>query len=482
MWDFKKSTVSFDPSNLSAFWTLETGELDFVFQWDFVYWLNKQARRNSFIFTITSPSVSPTNWAIYTNSNNYFVCLFSAGTSATFIGAGRPWASGTLTKVSWTWDATLTYSAFTNPIWVTNGTGATIDTNASRLRIQSWTGSAWYAYIQSRRTIRYRAGQGTNVRFTPIFTAWSASNIQLWWIGQISSELPLNGYFFGYNGTSFGIAHYNNSSTATWYARATDWNWDKVDGSAGTSFNRDPTKWSPVMIKYPYLWYGDIFFYVQNPTTGAWILVHTIRYANSTATTQLSNPTMRFMWFTLNSWNTTNQIMYCASVGVSISGMRKYVSNPKRAIDNSKTAVTTEINLLTIKNCRTYNGSSNMGMIRINDVSFSGANWNNSSDTFRIKINATLWGTPSWTTVDGATSDWWTTITAWNSIASYDTAGTTVTWGNYIYNTNIANNSNMSVDLQDHDIFLAPWDTLTISWTALVSSTLACSINRSEDI
>lgn len=53
---------------------------------------------------------------------------------------------------------------------VVSGAGAAVDTDSSRLRIQSGTASAGYAFITSRRPVRYRAGAGTDAIFTPLFS------------------------------------------------------------------------------------------------------------------------------------------------------------------------------------------------------------------------------------------------------------------------------------------------------------------------
>lgn len=68
-----------------------------------------------FYFTVTPPSVAPTAGAIYThNSVSFVVVSYSAGVlKATSLGG--PLASGTLTKSSGTGDATITFSAFTEP-------------------------------------------------------------------------------------------------------------------------------------------------------------------------------------------------------------------------------------------------------------------------------------------------------------------------------------------------------------------------------
>jgi hypothetical protein len=346
-------------------------------------------------------------------------------------------------------------------IWstpVTSGTGATVDTSSSRLRIQSGTASNGYAYITSRRPVRYRAGEGTMFRLTPIFTAGVADNIQLWGMGTIESNTPYDGYFFGYNGTSFGICHYIRG-TAAWTAQGS-WNGDSLP------FTWDPTKGTPVMIKFPYLGYGNIFFYVQNPSNGAWVLVHTIRYANTVATTQLSNPTLSVLGFTLNSGNTTNMIMYSGSVGAFISGVRSTISNPKWSTATTLATVTTENCLINLRNCTTSFSSSAASGVAI----------------LRLKIGATIGGSPSYTTVNGTTANDGITITSGNSISSFDIAGTTVSGGSLTYSVVVDNPNSGYFDFTDSELFVSPGETLTISGFSTVSSTLGASINWSEDI
>lgn len=67
------------------------------------------------------------------------------------------------------------------------------------------TGATQYSFasLQSRRRLRYRPGQGTVARFTALFPKSTvASCIQVAGIGTAEA-----GYYFGYNGTSFGILH-----------------------------------------------------------------------------------------------------------------------------------------------------------------------------------------------------------------------------------------------------------------------------------
>ena len=208
---------------------------------------------------------------------------------------------------------------------------ATVDTNLSRLRLQSGTNSAGNAIFNSKKIAKYRQGEGMLARFTPIFATSAASSTQIMGVGNAN-----DGYFFGFSGTAFGILHRNSGTGSlvdTWIAQ-TAWNQDKCDGSGGSGFTWDTTKGVPVQIVYPYLGYGNILFYVQNPANGRWILAHIIKYANTLATPQASNPSLFFYAQALNAGNTTNLTMYCGSVGIFITGKRSFVSSPKWAADH----------------------------------------------------------------------------------------------------------------------------------------------------
>lgn len=66
------------------------------------------------------------------------------------------------------------------------------------------TGTTQYSFatIQSRRRLRYRPGQGVVGRFAGLFSTPAASSILVAGFGTGES-----GFYFGYNGTSFGILH-----------------------------------------------------------------------------------------------------------------------------------------------------------------------------------------------------------------------------------------------------------------------------------
>lgn len=358
-------------------------------------------------------------------------------------------------------------------ITATTANSATVDTDAARLRIQSGTNAAGSAIAQSYRPVAYRAGQGITAKFTALFTAGVAQSTQIAGMGSST-----DGYFFGYNGTQFGVLH-RVRSVDTWVAQ-TAWNGDKCDGTGSSGFDWNPAYGTPLKIVYPYLGYGTIRFYVLNPVTSAWILCHTIQYPNSTAATQLSNPTLSFYAQSVNSGATTNQIVHIGSVGVFLDGIRSFLG-PQFGIDSGKASITTETNLLTLRSATTVNGATNRGLARVRQISFL-TDANTGYATFRIKRNVTLGGTPAYTPISGSTANNGVTLTSAQSILSADTAGTTVTGGTMIWNALAFFDSSGVVDLTMQDIFIGPGETLTFSGTATTTATLAIAVNWSEDV
>jgi len=349
---------------------------------------------------------------------------------------------------------------------------ATVDTNLSRLRLQSGTNSAGAATFQSIRIARYRAGEGMVARFTAVWTNNAASSTQVVGVGNTQV-----GYFFGYNGTAFGLSIRNGGSD-NWVAQ-TAWNGDKCDGTGASGFNWNKTLGNVMQIKYPFLGYGSITFWVQNPVTVSWILCHTIQYANSSASVQVSNASFPFLANVTNSGSTTNLLMYVGSIGVFISGVREFLA-AQWSTDSLKNTITTETNIMNLRNCTTYNGISNTGLIRLRSLSAATDNGNGLA-TIRLKTGVTIGGSPSFTTINGTTADQGVTITSGNSIASFDVAGTGTT-GTTIFNVCLARNSNFYYDFTPFNIFIAPSQTLTLTAFSAASASIQVAINWNEDV
>lgn len=350
---------------------------------------------------------------------------------------------------------------------------ATVDSNSGRLRLQTGTNAAGSAIAIGARPVSYRPGQGVTARMTPFWVGGAADSTQIVGMGN-----AVDGYFFGFSGTSFGICHRLNS-VDTWTAQA-DWNGDPCDGTGPSGFDWDTSKGIPLQIKYPYLGHGNIRFYVLNPDTSLWILAHTIKYSGMSDLPQLTNPCLSFYAAAINSGNTTNLVAYVTCVGVFIDGEKVYLG-PQYGVDASRASVTTEAGILTIKNATTVNGVANRGLLRLRQISYS-SDANSGRAVVRIKRNVTLGGSPSFAAVSGTTADAGVTITAAQSTASYDVAGTGCTGGTTLWNAVCFNDSSGVVDLSPHGLVVGPGETLTISVEATASSTVAVAVNWSEDV
>ena len=353
-----------------------------------------------------------------------------------------------------------------------------VDTSSGRLRLQTGTNSAGASTFTSRKIAKYRPGQGMLARFTPLFTTGVASSTQYMGAGN-----DTDGYFVGYSGNTFGIIHRINSADT--FVSQTNWNVDTCDGNGQSGFNWDKTKGNVVQIFYPFLGYGAIRYYVLTEG-GEWINFHNIRYPNSSTSIQVTNPSLSFYAQAKNAGNTSNLTMYCGSVGMFLCGDRSFGSSPKYGLDSSKNTITTETNLLTLKNATTYNGVPNRGLIRLNHITLTsniaGANPSTIA-TFRLRLNPIIAGPTSFTAVNGTLSLSGATITNGNSIVSYDTAGTTVTSGGTVVFNCMANaQSTDTIDLTPFDIYIAPGETIAICGASTTSASLGVAVNWSEDI
>jgi hypothetical protein len=162
--------------------------------------------------------------------------------------------------------------------------------------------------------------------------------------------------------------------------------------------------------------------------------------------------------------------------------MRSFVSNPKWSRDNYKAGVTAETNILSLRNCSTYNGTTNRGMIRLNSLSVGANAAAGSVVVLRFRIGATVGGVPAFSPLNGATADNGVTITSGNSIASADTTGTTSSGGTLLYAMTIAAPGNSVIDVTPFDLFVAAGETMTIGGFSTANATIAVAANWTEDI
>lgn len=459
-------------------------------------------------------------------------------------------------------------------------TSATITGTNNKFRCSTGTTVASFSTLQSRRRLRYRPGQGAVVRYTALFSTPAASSILVAGCGTAES-----GFYFGYNGTSFGIlystggareiqtltvttastatnnyvvtladavfnitATNNGSTTKTAYeiasgtytgwkaeargstvifladsvgnktgtfslaqtgaatpaagtfsetlagASATDtwipkasWNGDVCDGSGSASnpsgFNLDPSKGNVYQIQIQYLGFGDISFQVEVPHIGNnpdMITVHTINYANTATTTNVSQPSFPFTMAAYSAGSTTNVYVECASFAGFIEG-RKKLTGPRMTFSRDTnnfvgSTSATYYPLFTIRNdyIHGHTGTTekaNQSVVQL--LSLSASHDDATPVTFYLIRNAVLAGTPSFTKFSTSSCTYWDTAATTCTIAANE---------NLIFAFTLAQN-NSGVFAFTDQISLQPGETITLAARAVTGTAtyVNASLNTRED-
>lgn len=195
-----------------------------------------------------------------------------------------------ISQVSANFSQALTYNDVTSTV---TGGGTTAQSNGAA-QITSGTATTASAKLASNTTLSYTPGREGYAMFTAAFTApTSAATTQS--IGLYDTS---NGFFIGYNGTTFGVTHRQNG-VDTFYAK-TSFNEDTLVGNVNSFFTRnsapeaiDLTKKNVFRIRFGWLGAAPIRFEVMSPD-GRWVRFHVIRYPNTSVAPSLYNPSLPF--------------------------------------------------------------------------------------------------------------------------------------------------------------------------------------------
>ena len=133
----------------------------------------------------------------------------------------------------------------------------------------------------------------------------------------------------------------------------------------------DPTLGNVYQIQLQYLGFGGIKFFIEDPETALFELVHVIRYANTSLVPIVKNPIFRIGWASRNSGNTSNVVIQGASGAAFVEGDIFFDGN-KRGLGINQTAIdTTLTSILSIQNRLTYFGTANRAEILLKALSVS---------------------------------------------------------------------------------------------------------------
>jgi hypothetical protein len=342
-----------------------------------------------------------------------------------------------------------------NTITANGGTVTHADSQAVLSTSAAANGSA---KMTTKAIMKYQPGTGSVVRFTAAFTTGVANNTQIVGYGDDN-----DGFFIGYNGTSFGIMRRQNGSD-NWTA-LTAANIDKLDGTGNSAINLDPTNGNVYQIQFQWLGYGAVIFSVEDEDTGRFEPFHIIKYANNFTIPSIYAPALPILWETTNTTNATDIVIKSASAMAALEG-RRVINGP--TFLHEETGVSSTY-VFSIRNDATnVLGGTNTNRHSLFLKGFSVVNDGTSTTTYSLEINSTL-TTPTWTKVN--TNE---------SIVSFDTAATLGAVGDVIGSASVAKNTGERINLFDELIELRPGDTLTVR--ASNTNSTDASVTWVEDI
>lgn len=402
--------------------------------------------------------------------------------------------------------------------------------------------------LESKTLIKYQPGLGVRARFTAMYTTGVANSTQIAGIGD-SGE----GFFFGYNGTDFGIlrryggvpeirtltvstassdaenititldgdanasvavtasgvitttaneiaaANYSDTGrgwdavavgdtvvftswnsasrtgtyslsgatsaagtfaqtlagdapTDSWVAQ-TSWNgFDKFDGTGITKTTLDPTKINVFQITFQYLGAGAIQFFIEDPTTGDFHLVHTLSYANANTRPSIDNPSIPFFLSTENTANTSAMVLSSASAGVFIEGENTN-TGVQRGFEATLAlgATSAETPIATMRVKEVFQGKINRTKVKLNFVAL--AVEHTKPCAINAYRNSVLTGA-SFSDLDTATST-----------VQLDTSATAFSGGVILFSVPLGRTGNQIVDISNNLIagLFDPGETLTFT-------------------
>ena len=344
------------------------------------------------------------------------------------------------------------------------GSGVVEHNGTNFMRVRAGTGAAaGTAKATSVDTVRYRTGHDIYVYFTCYFSAPAANGKQ--YIGLLDA---VDGVAIGYNGTNFGTLY--RSGGADVFKTQSGFNKNTMLAESfgdGSGYVLDPSKVNLYRINLGYLGIAPIIFEVYGGTDFGWIPFHVMEFTNQQTTTHLQNPILPMRVEVESTGNAVLDIHTPSwNAGVLIDRQDEKADRFQTA-RNSKTSVSTETNIFTLKNLATFQGKVNHIVSELISISASADGAKNVIVYF--KKNATLGGSPSYANIDAV-----------NSVMQIDTAGTTVTGGTLMYALELAKVESKVLNLFDAHIKILPGETLTVSASSAAASDISITVRERE--
>jgi len=331
--------------------------------------------------------------------------------------------------------------------------------------VSSGTGTSASAIMESKHSIRYRPADEAYGYFTAQWDDGGLANtVQA--IGTFSAD---NGFFVGYNGTTFGCGYRKN--TVDTHITQANFNKDTLDGNGPSGFNLNTSYLNIFLIQYGWLGTAPVVFSVYGGINNGWIPFHIIDFPNTQAGTSIGNPVLPICCdVTKTSAAATSVTMKTGSwTGGAYNGSKEDNASHRRfTVDSSKTLSSgTLTNILTLQSPTTFQGETNRVRSALNYLSVDSDG--TKPVTIRLLEGATLGGVPSYSAVD-----------ATNSVLEIDTAGTTVTGGTLKGEFHLSKAADLNESLIELDIDIHTGERVTLAAESAAASDIEGSITYKD--
>lgn len=350
-------------------------------------------------------------------------------------------------QIAWNFQYTVNSAMIAS----TFSTSGSVSSSSAQAILQTSTASTGFAEISTLNALRHLPGIGGVARFTAVFTEGVTNSKQIIGIGDVN-----DGFFVGYNSTSFGVMR-RKAGVDNWVYQS-DWSNMSINGF-------DPTKGNVYQIKFQWLGYGEIDFFMENRHSGAFELVHRMKYANENTTPSILSPSLPLMARVENTGNTSNITLKTPS---GMAGLEGHIHNGALEVlngaSNSKAAVTALSPILTVKNSTSFFGSANRTRLKINQVSM--ACDGNQPAKFSIYLNAALSTAASFTNPSSNTTP-----------LQQDILSTSVSGGTLLLDYFLGKADARIADITAYGIYIAPGQTITIAASSSAATTAYTSFN-----
>lgn len=303
--------------------------------------------------------------------------------------------------------------------------------------------------VQTRRALHYLPGLGGLVRFTAIFPA----NGGLGSSREVGIGDAADGFFVGYRDSGpsnlFGVIR-RRASVETFVAQSA-FNMDPLDGTGSSGITLAPAQGNVFQIRYQWLGFGAITFYIENPTTGRFVAFHRIRYSGTSTGTSVLNPQLPVRAAVENTTKATATTLETASAMAFIEGEPADALKVPWVASATRTGVTAEATILNLRALTTINTVASR---IVDDVvaAWVSTNGGSQSGTLRIYRAASVGGAPVWSAVPRSVS------------VEIDTTGTLVAAGAVtLAEMRLARDTAVERDLLEKLVDILPSEILTVT-------------------